>query len=112
MMNGTRPRSGRRGFSLIELLLAIFILGIGIISIAAVFPAGIIQQRRAQDDVMGPVVAEEALAVIRSKVSPEDFGTFEQFGIFGPGNFASVRSTPRQSYLYDIDRPRLYIDIH
>ena len=104
MMNGTRPRSGLRGFSLIELLLAIFILGIGIISIAAVFPAGIIQQRRAQDDVMGPVVAEEALAVIRSKVSPEDFGTFEQFGIFGPGNFASVRSTPRQSYLYDIDR--------
>ena len=49
----------RRGFSLIELLLAIFILGVGIISVAAVFPAGIIQQRRTQDDVLGPVIAED-----------------------------------------------------
>ena len=37
--------------------MAIFILGIGIISIAALFPAGIAQQRRSLDDVTGPVVA-------------------------------------------------------
>lgn len=73
---------GRRAFSLIELLLAIFILGVGIISVAAVFPAGIIQQRRAQDDVLGPVVAEAALATLRSKLSHQDFGTFEEFGVF------------------------------
>ncbi|MCH2161576.1 MAG: prepilin-type N-terminal cleavage/methylation domain-containing protein [Phycisphaerales bacterium] len=97
MMTPSTPGS-RRGFSLIELLLAIFILGIGIISIAAVFPAGIIQQRRAQDDVLGPVVAEEALAVIRSKVSPDDFGTFEEFGILGAGNFRQVDSTPNLAY--------------
>ena len=105
-MMKTHPtaRTARRGFSLIELLLAIFILGIGIISIAAVFPAGIIQQRRAQDDVLGPVVAEEAMAVIRSRVNPEDFGTFEEFGIYGPGNFNQVQSTPRGSYLYPVDR--------
>ena len=36
--------SRRRGFSLIEVLLAVFILGIGVISIAALFPAGIAQQ--------------------------------------------------------------------
>ena len=35
----------RRAFSLIELLLSIFILGLGMISIAALFPAGIVLQQ-------------------------------------------------------------------
>ena len=81
---------GARGFSLIELLLAIFILGVGVISVAAVFPAGIIQQRRTQDDVYGPVVAEAALSTIRSRLSQGDFGTLEEFGFFGPDDFLSV----------------------
>jgi len=70
----------RRGFSLVEVLLAIFILGIGIISIAALFPAGIAQQRRTVDEVMGPVVADNALSVLRSKLDASMFGTFEEFG--------------------------------
>lgn len=95
-----RPvRSRRRGFSLIELLLAIFILGVGIISVAAVFPAGIIQQRRTQDDVLGPVIAESAIATIRSKITQSDFGTFEEFGIFGPGTFAGLDLTFPNSWL-------------
>jgi hypothetical protein len=61
-------------------LMAIFILGIGVISIAALFPAGIAQQRQSVDDVMGPIVADNALATLRNKLSPEDFGTFEEFG--------------------------------
>jgi prepilin-type N-terminal cleavage/methylation domain-containing protein len=88
MITARSPFAGasvRRGFSLIELLLAIFILGVGIISVAAVFPAGIIQQRRTQDDVLGPVIAEAAMATIRSKVSQSDFGTFEEFGFIGAG---------------------------
>ena len=80
MMLMRRKASRQWGFSLIELLLAIFILGVGIISIAAVFPAGIILQRKAQDDVLGPAVAESALALIRSRLSQDDFGTFEEFG--------------------------------
>ena len=53
----------RRAFSLVELILAIFILGIGMISVAALFPAGIIQQQFAEDDVYGPIVANHALSV-------------------------------------------------
>lgn len=69
------------GFSLIELLLAIFILGIGIIAVAAIFPAGIAQQQRIRDDVMGPIVAAHAIGTLQSKLSSDDFGTFEQFDL-------------------------------
>ncbi|MBM4106202.1 MAG: prepilin-type N-terminal cleavage/methylation domain-containing protein [Phycisphaerae bacterium] len=76
--NALRPRV-RRGFSLIEVLLAVFILGIGILSIGAVFPAGIVQQRQSLDDALGPIVADNALAILRAKLSPEDFGFAEDF---------------------------------
>lgn len=67
----------RRGFSLAELLLAIFILGIGIISVAAIFPAGITLQRQSNDDSLGPTVAHTALSLLRSRLSQEDFGGFD-----------------------------------
>ncbi len=70
----------RRAFSLVELLLAVFILGIGIIGISALFPAGIAQQRQANDDIMGPIVADNAMAILRTKLKPEWFGTMEEFG--------------------------------
>ena len=71
----------RRAFSLIELLLSVFILAIGIISVSALFPAGIAQQQQTADDQLGPVVAEQALGLLRSRVKAEDFGTFEEFGV-------------------------------
>lgn len=77
---GTEVRSGaaslRRGFSLIEVLLSVFILSIGVISITALFPAGILQQRQSVDDITGPIVAQNALAILRTKLQPADFGTF------------------------------------
>ena len=68
------------GFSLVEVLLAIFILGIGIISVVSLFPAGIAQQRQSVDDIIGPTVAQNAIATIRTRVRPEDFGILEDFG--------------------------------
>lgn len=82
-----------RGFTLVELLLAIFILGIGIISVAALFPAGIAQQRQSADDTIGAQVAENAMAIIRSKVKPEMFGwgNLMTSGYSVPGDFGWVR---------------------
>jgi len=76
---GSHEVSPPRAFSLIEVLLAVFILGIGVISIAALFPAGISQQRQSVDDVFGPTVANNALAIIRAKLRSDDFGTFQDF---------------------------------
>ncbi|MCK4873424.1 MAG: prepilin-type N-terminal cleavage/methylation domain-containing protein [Phycisphaerales bacterium] len=50
----------RRAFTLIEVLMAVFILSIGLISLAAVFPAGIELQRRGADD-LNSVTAANAM---------------------------------------------------
>lgn len=73
----------RRGFSLVELILAIFILGIGMISVAALFPAGIVQQQYAEDEVYGPIVAKHAMSLLRSRLAQDDFGSFEEFSPVG-----------------------------
>lgn len=64
----------RRAFSLIEVLMSVFILGIGVIAIASLLPAGIKQQQNSRDISAGPVVAQAAIGVLRSKFSPSDFG--------------------------------------
>jgi len=79
-------RSHRRAFSLIEVLLAVFILGVGVISIAALFPAGIVQQRLSVDDVMGPMVANNALTVLHSKLHQDDFGYVTTASLTNPGH--------------------------
>src|SRR5215510_7534796 len=72
----TKAQRGRSGFSLIAVLLAVLILGVGVISSAALFPAGIVQQRLSVDDGMGPRVANNALSILRSKLKQDDFGYF------------------------------------
>ena len=82
------PSATRNAFSLVELIIAIFILGIGMISIAALFPAGIKQQEIAEDDVYGPLVARHAMELLRTRLKQEDFGCFEDF--YAVSGFTSV----------------------
>ncbi len=94
----------RRGFSLIEVLLSVFILSIGVISITALFPAGILQQRQSVDDVTGPIVAQNALAILRTKIRAEDFGTFEEFNA-GPPLFTIEGDWPWLRPAFILDEP-------
>jgi prepilin-type N-terminal cleavage/methylation domain-containing protein len=96
----------RRAFTLVEVLLAVFILGIGIISVSALFPAGIVQQRASNDDALGPVVAQHAMGVIRGKVGQDDFGTYEEYNAFDFGLSAPTTIVGDWSW----KRPCIYFD--
>lgn len=55
----------RRGISLVEILIGIMVLGIGVISLATLFPIGLLKMRRAINDVRGTVVSRSALSDVR-----------------------------------------------
>ena len=61
-----RPDSRfRPAFSLVEVLLAIFILGIGMIMVASVFPVGANWTRQTAEESVGQTVAQNALTVLQ-----------------------------------------------
>jgi|GEM_PF-4977527 len=60
----SRGQWSRPGFSLAELMIAIGILGIGMLMVAATFPVGIEQTRRATEDTMVAIVADEAWSML------------------------------------------------
>lgn len=57
----------RRGFTLIEVLIGTIVLGLGLLGLAAVFPAVVIQQRSASDAVQADSVAESAVRLLTSR---------------------------------------------
>lgn len=56
-------------FTLVEVLIAIAILGVGITMAAALFPTAIKQNQRSANDTIGMIVAKNALAVVKAKVT-------------------------------------------
>jgi len=55
-----------RAFSLVEVLLAVFILGIGMIMVASVFPVGATWTRQTAEESIAQTVAQNALSVLQT----------------------------------------------
>jgi prepilin-type N-terminal cleavage/methylation domain-containing protein len=62
-------RNVRSGFTLIEVLLGVIILGLGLLGLAAVFPAVVVQQRQASDTVEGESIARSAESFLTASTS-------------------------------------------
>lgn len=54
------------GYSLIEVLFAIGILGVGLLALASLFPIAMLQQRRAMDDTEGTLAGRNVLAMLQA----------------------------------------------
>ena len=87
-----------KGFSLIEILLAVGVLGVGMLFIAGVFPVAIRFSQIACERSIGAVAADEAFATVRlyaaSKVqwlnlSDKSFVYFKDYTVFGATKYIS-----------------------
>ncbi len=76
------PNHFRGGFSLVEVLIGIFVLALGLLGVAAVFPAIVRQQRNATDAVQGVSVQRSVEQVLRghSELNQADVVTYDANG--------------------------------
>lgn len=59
----------RAGFTLIEVLIGVIVLGLGLLGLASVFPAVVVQQKQAADAVQGDSTAKSVEAQLRASPS-------------------------------------------
>jgi prepilin-type N-terminal cleavage/methylation domain-containing protein len=109
---------GRRatgGFSLVELLLAVMILGVGLTMVASVFPVGATWTRQTAEETVGGIVARNAVAIIQAKYnagymagigSPRGSGTATVVPL--PGIGANSILLPLVERAYDFGRGTPY----
>ncbi len=71
LATGHRPPATPRrcGFTFIEVLFAIIILGVGLIMIAGMLPVAIQQGQKSQEDLNGRIVCDNGYAIVRAKLS-------------------------------------------
>jgi len=79
----------RAGFSLIEVTLAIFVVGLGLLTLFSLFPAGLSQATTAQDDTQVALFAEYFFSEMRGRFTTavQQQGNWERPGgwqIFQP----------------------------
>lgn len=91
-----RPVGARRGITLTEILISILIMGVGLISLATLFPLGMVRLRAAQQQSRSALLAESATADLgaRSLLLKPSFliawyGTYDPFTQDGAGGLSA-----------------------
>ena len=79
-----RPRQGRAGITLTEILISILIMGVGMISLATLFPLGLLRLRAASRDVRSVFLKDSAIAdaearnlLVKSSFTSTWYGGFD-----------------------------------
>lgn len=113
-----KPARARRAFSLVEMMIALVILGLGLLFIAAALPAGIDYSRDTVDQINGEAAAEFALDTLEMTLATSDKLVASQYwnpptttqllridsvhrpregGNFGPAMLTQPATTPESS---------------
>lgn len=86
-----RHASRRHGFSLLELMISIMILGIGMVMVATIFPIGLEMSRETIQIDLSQSIADAAVATCRLKVPAlANYGANEEAYYFAPNMSESV----------------------
>ena len=70
-MRITRGKTIRsvRGVTVLEVLIAVFVLLVGMVGVFALFPVGVTFSQRSADDIIGAMTAQNALAAVRVQLN-------------------------------------------
>jgi len=98
----SRIRSGRPGFSLTEILMAVGILGVGLTMVASVFPVAVDQHRRGRDSTMAALCARSVAATMRAARQQVVKECREYFNDAAKRNDGTTRDRPAE---YDNPTP-------
>ena len=97
-----RASGGAAAFSLAELMIALGILGIGLLFIAAALPVGVDYQRQSVDRTTGDAAAAQALKIVEASMRTS--GTLIASDGRTPSRYTNTNPAPRIDTIF---RPRL-----
>lgn len=99
-VRGLGRRRARRGFTLMEILIAIFILTVGLVMVATVFPVAANWTRQDAERTVAGLIARNAAALIKSTYTVQDMTVVEPInGKTTPVTFTQhIEMLPNLSY--------------
>src|SRR2546428_3654731 len=102
-----RPTPRAAGFSFIEVLFAVMILGVGFIMTAAIFPVAIQQAKTSSDETVSTAVAWNAFNLIQETLGDEELppmGWFDNPGLVRSFRDPQAPGTPGLGVNADPDK--------